>query len=89
MKGVVIQELAELPLNTYLSSGAVAQIFQVCPRTLRRMVIRYDLPEGIRQGKKKLWSVDAILKWLQRLEEKNMERAEQERERIRRYEEGA
>lgn len=89
MNTVIIKNLTEYPLETFLNCGALAQIMQVCPRTLRRMVLRYELPQGIRQGKQKLWSIRLLLEWYRRREAENIARAEQERERIRRYEEGA
>jgi hypothetical protein len=56
--------LADLPHDTLLDSGALAELFGLSPRTLRRMVSRYELPPGIYVGGRKLWIAGKVLEYL-------------------------
>lgn len=88
MSGIIIQALADYQPNVFLDCLSLAEALGICPRTIRRMVLRHELPQGIRQGKRKIWRVGAILDWFLQLEQENAMKAERGRERIRRYEEG-
>ena len=62
--GRVMTELAALPETALLDEAALARALGVCPRTVRRMVIRHELPPGFKLGAKKTWLVGRILDWL-------------------------
>lgn len=56
--------LAELHPNALLDQVALAQALDVSPRTLRRMVARFELPPGMTLGGKKTWLAGNVLQYL-------------------------
>lgn len=59
-----ITRLAELPRDTILDIAAMAAVFMVVPRTIRRMERRYELPPSIKLRAKRCWKAGAVLDWI-------------------------
>lgn len=59
-----ITVLAELPRDTILDIVALAAIFRVVPRTIRRMEQRYELPPSIKLRTKRCWKSGTVLDWI-------------------------
>lgn len=59
--GLQIEDLAQLNPNTIVDRERLANIFQVSPRTVRRMVQRGELPCPASMGRKKYWLVGNVL----------------------------
>jgi len=57
----VLTELARLPADALLNESAMARIFGVVNRTIRRMVIRHELPPPIRVAGKSMWFAGLVL----------------------------
>ena len=70
----IISALAEFPKETLLDESAMGHAFNVCARTIRRMVVRYELPPPIPVAGKSMWIAGRVLAWL----EANAERAEKD-----------
>jgi hypothetical protein len=62
--GLYIVDLAELPVNTLLDNQALAEVFSVSTRTLRRMVGRGEIPRGIRLGGRSMWIAGTLVEYL-------------------------
>ena len=62
--GFVVTELSELPSPSLLDESALAKILRVTPRTVRRMVTRYEIPPGVKLGNRKVWIADDVLAYL-------------------------
>lgn len=60
----IVTGLAELPREAILDEPALAKIFGVAPRTIKRMVVRHELPPPILLASKRCWKVGAILDWI-------------------------
>jgi predicted DNA-binding transcriptional regulator AlpA len=63
-EGLYIVDLAELPANTLLDNQALAEVFSVSTRTLRRMVGRGEIPRGIRLGGRSMWIAGTLVEYL-------------------------
>ena len=60
----IITGLAELPREAILDEAALARVFDVVPRTIKRMVVRYELPPPVLLASKRCWKVGAVLDWI-------------------------
>lgn len=60
----VITRLAELPRDAILDEVALAHIFGVVCRTVRRMELRHELPPSIKLRTKRCWKAGAVLDWI-------------------------
>ena len=60
----VISALAEFPREALLNENAMCRAFDVCDRTIRRMVARHELPPPVRLGGRSTWIVGRVLDWL-------------------------
>ena len=59
--GRVITGLAEMPENALLDETALARVFNVTPRTIRRMVSRFELPPPIRMAGHSTWISGGVM----------------------------
>ena len=59
--GLVLDELARLPEKAILDETALAKSLHVAPRTLRRMVNRWQLPPPVRLGGRGVWFAGRVL----------------------------
>lgn len=57
----VLDELARLPEKAILNEAALALALHVAPRTLRRMVNRWQLPPPVRLGGRSVWFAGRVL----------------------------
>ena len=60
----VIAVLAELPGKALLDESAMATVFSVTPRTIRRMVQRFELPPPIPFAGRSIWFAGRVLAYL-------------------------
>ena len=59
-------DLAKLPREALLDQRSLAGALHVAPRTLRRMVIRFEIPPGIKVGARKIWLAGKVIEYLER-----------------------
>lgn len=59
--GLLIDALALLPEKAILDEARLASILQVTPRTIRRMVSRFELPPPVRLAGRSVWFVRHVL----------------------------
>ena len=59
--GLIIDALAKLPEKAMLDETALAEMFHVTPRTIRRMVQRFELPPPIRLAGRSIWLAGKVL----------------------------
>lgn len=83
----VINLLDKYSYETMLDLNELAKEFKVCTKTIQRRVVRYQLPDGIKHGNKRYWSVGSIISWYKRREDDAIRKAEKRLKRIQRYEE--
>ena len=79
LEGLVVQELAVLAPQTLLDETALAAALRVHPRTIRRMVMKSEIPPGVPQGNRRLWMAGRVLAHInRRLEDAEREVEEKE-----------
>jgi len=84
--GLVLDSLARLPERALLDEQALAKALHVAPRTVRRMVARWQLPPPTRLGGRNVWFAGRVLAHI----EAAAERAERGAERVaRKYRENS
>jgi len=76
-EGLLIDQLARLPEKAILDAARLAGILRVTARTVRRMVLRNELPAPIRLAGRSVWLAGRVLAHI----EAAVERAERETER--------
>jgi len=62
--GMMIDELARLPDRAILDEARLAGVFGVTPRTVRRMVDRFELPPAVPLAGRSVWLVGRVLAYL-------------------------
>jgi len=78
-------ELAGLPADAVLDEIALAAALGVPPRTVRRMIRRYELPAGVKLGCRRIWLAGRVLAWIHAAAEKQERAAALAAEKIQRY----
>ncbi len=58
--------LADLPTGSLLDERSLAEVLDVSPRTLRRMVARFEIPPGVKLGARKIWTAGEVLAYIGR-----------------------
>ena len=81
----IISALAEYPKETLLDESAMGHAFNVCTRTIRRMVTRHELPPSIPVAGKSMWIVGRVLAWLEACAERAEKDAMEKVERLEQY----
>jgi len=79
---VSITKLAELPAQTLLDERALAEIFSITTRTVRRMVSRFELPPPVRMAGRSTWITGRVLAHINNCAERAARQAEQTAARI-------
>ncbi|MCZ7648219.1 MAG: hypothetical protein M5U26_23665 [Planctomycetota bacterium] len=79
----VLNGLASLAPKTLVTEEALAAIFQVTPRTIRRMVARNELPPPVRLSGKPTWIAERIMSHLDARAERAAQEADREERRRR------
>ena len=82
-KGVVLDELARLPEKAILDEVALSRALHVAPRTLRRMVNRWQLPPPVPLGGRSVWLAGKVLDHIQAAAERAARDAERDAKRFR------
>ena len=59
-------DLARLPREALLDQRSLAGALHVSPRTLRRMVTRFEVPPGVKLGARRIWIAGKVLEYLER-----------------------
>jgi len=59
--GLVLDTLAKLPEKAILNEAAVAKALHVAPRTLRRVVARWQIPPAVTLGGRSVWFAGRVL----------------------------
>jgi predicted DNA-binding transcriptional regulator AlpA len=72
LKTGVIDILARMPERAILDEKAMAEVFGVTTRTVRRMVGRHEIPPGVPLAGKTAWMAGKVLAFL----EQKLEQAE-------------
>jgi len=80
----IITALAELPAEALVDEAALSRAFGVCARTIRRMVVRFELPPPIRMAGRSMWLAGNVIAWLKDMAEHAEKDARKAAERIRR-----
>ena len=83
--GICLSELARLPDAALLDDKALGRALGVHPRTVRRMVMRGELPPGIRQAGKTLWLAGKVRLWIQDRAEEAERQAKREKMRLAKF----
>jgi predicted DNA-binding transcriptional regulator AlpA len=63
-QGFLMMGLAGLPSNALLGEKALAAVLDVSTRTLHRMVVRGQMPQGVKLGGRRVWMVGKIIEYL-------------------------
>ena len=63
--GFLIEELSILPEKAILDEALLARIFRVTPRTIRRMVVRGELPVPIPLAGRSVRVVGQVLEYIE------------------------
>lgn len=63
-ESLVLTQLSEFPPDTLLDQKALSDALGVSPRTLRRMVSRFEIPPGMTLGGRKIWISAKVLDYL-------------------------
>jgi len=82
--GLLVDALARLPEKSILDERQLAITLSVSPRTIRRMVSRFELPPPIRLGGHSVWLAGRILQHLENCAERAAREAERRAARIER-----
>lgn len=76
--GVIMRVLAELPEKTILDEARLAHLLHVTPRTVRRMVGRFELPPPVSLGGKSVWMAGRVLGHIDAAAERRQREAERQ-----------
>ena len=77
-----ITGLAELPGKTLLDERALAGMFRVTTRTIRRMIARFELPPPVMLAGKSTWIVERVLAHIEDRADRAARHAEHQARRI-------
>ncbi|HUS58884.1 MAG TPA: hypothetical protein VM141_09550 [Planctomycetota bacterium] len=83
--GIVLDALARLPERTILDEGALAKALHVAPRTLRRMVNRWQLPPPVALGGRRVWFAGRVLAHIEAGAERAAKDAERDAKKFREF----
>lgn len=84
-KSIYITKLGLLPKESFIDMKALCEILNLTDRTIRRMISRYEIPNGILIGGRQMWHVGKLLGHLEERCDKKIEEARKNRKRIERY----
>ncbi len=77
--------LVEIPREALLDEKALADVFDICIRTVKRMVTRFELPPPIKIRGKSMWVVGRVLDWINSQAELAEREAMKQAQRVRKY----
>ncbi len=61
VEGLLVRSLAGMPENALLDEVRLAAELQVSTRSIRRMVMRHELPPPVRLGGRRVWLAGRVL----------------------------
>ena len=76
--------MARLPEKALLNQEKLGEVLQVDPRTIRRMVARFELPPPTKLGGRAVWMAGRVVQYLEAAMAEAEKTAIKERERIKR-----
>lgn len=80
--GQLIEVLANLPEKAILDEKRLASVLGVTPRTVRRMVVRFELPPPVRLAGRSVWMAGHVLAHIQAAAERALSNAERQARRL-------
>lgn len=84
-EGMVLDGLANMPKEAMLDEPGLAKTLQVSSRTIRRMVVRDELPPPIPLGGRSMWLVGRVLAHFDAAAERLTQEARARQRRLRSY----
>jgi predicted DNA-binding transcriptional regulator AlpA len=81
-QGLLLDELAFLHEKALVDEKRLAASLKVTPRTIRRMVARFELPPPIRLAGRSVWMVGHVLAHIQAAAERALSDAERQARRL-------
>jgi len=81
--GLLIKDLTLLPEKTLVDEKRLAVALKVTPRTVRRMVARFELPPPIRLAGRSVWMAGHVLAHIQKTAERAINEADRQARRLR------
>jgi len=63
--GIFISKLSEISEKTMLNQRAMAEIFCVSKRTIRRMVSRFEIPPPVHIGGQSMWVAGKVIEHIE------------------------
>jgi len=78
----LITGLAVLPAKTLLDERAIASLFNVTTRTVRRMIARFELPPPVMLAGRSTWIAERVIAHIEERAERAARRAALEAQRI-------
>ena len=82
-QGLLVDSLANLPSKTLLDEAMLAHALRVTPRTIRRMVSRFELPPPVSLGGRSVWFVGRVLSHIESAMDRASREAQRQARRIR------
>ena len=82
-RGLLIEALALLPAMAIIDETRLAAMLNVTPRTVRRMVSRFELPPPVSLGGRSVWVVGRVLSHIDAAAERQQRTAERQAKQFR------
>ena len=82
-RGLLIEALALLPAMAIIDETRLAAMLNVTPRTVRRMVSRFELPPPVSLGGRSVWVVGRVLSHIDAAAERQQRIAERQAKQFR------
>lgn len=84
-KSIYITKFGLLPKESFIDKRALCEILNLTDRTIRRMISRYEIPNGIIIGGRQMWHVGKLLGHLETRCDEKIDEAQKNRKRLERY----
>jgi len=62
--GIFVYDLGAFDPDTLLDLGGLCGLFRCCSRSIRRMIMKGELPPPVRLGVRQVWQVGRITSWI-------------------------
>ena len=84
-KSIYITKFGLLPKESFIDIRALCEILNLTDRTIRRMISRYEIPNGIMIGGRQMWHVGKLLGHLEARCDDKINEAQKNRNRLKKY----
>ena len=84
-KSIYITKFGLLPKESFIDKRALSEILNITDRTIRRMVSRYEIPNGILTGGRQMWHVGKLLEYLEERCDEKIKESQKNRKRLEKY----